>query len=99
MISTIDQNGQKLICSLELYRTVGYTPRHYSRWVKREIINNSSKGVDYFDLPIDPLAKRTPGRQGKKYLVTFDFAIAVCLMSKTELAKKLKFWLQIHKNN
>ncbi len=102
MISTTDQNGKKLICSHELYKKVGYAEAHYSRWVNREVIGNATKGVDYFDYPLVQNAKRGPGnihKFHKKYLVTFDFAVAVCLMSKTEIAKKLKLWLQIHKND
>jgi phage anti-repressor protein len=100
MISIVSQDNKPLICSIELYKKAGYAPSKYSRWLKREIIDNSIKDIDYFDITGEVIKKRAPGYHGKKYLVTIQFAIAVCIMAKTESAKKLKFFLQnIDKNH
>jgi phage anti-repressor protein len=96
MVPLIQQHGKTLFCSFDIYKAVGYSPASYSRWLKREIINNATKGVDYFDYEQETTQKRRPGYQGKKYLVTPNFAISICLMSKTEIAKKIKLWIQLN---
>lgn len=94
MITIYEQHGQRLVCSLEIYRTVGYNKTKYIRWLKTNIYDYAEKGVDYFDQQEAPSGKPIQGPKTTKYLLTFELAVAICLMSKTEKSKKLKKWLQ-----
>ena len=94
MIEIVEQDGKKLVCSLDLYKSVGYHPWQYARWLRTHVYNNAEKDLDYFDMQDTPSGKIASGPKCVKYLFTIELAITVCLFAKTESAKKLKTWLQ-----
>ncbi len=105
MITVFEQDGKKLITSIELYKKAGYSPSHYSRFLNIQLYNNAEKGIDYFDMTAENSLLITANlripkssiKYPKIYMITFDMAITICLIAKTDSAKKLKFWLQKNK--
>jgi hypothetical protein len=108
MISIIEVDGHKRVCSLDVYKNAGYLPKHYSRWVKTQLTNVAQKDVDYFDI-IDPDHQERfyPKSWNKRhqrlwekpglYFLTMETAILVCAMAKTVKSKKLRVFLQQNK--
>lgn len=107
MIDIVEYEGKKLINSLELYKTAGYLPKHYTRWIKTHFPDNAHLNIDYFDFSAPCLFPRNTNHRRelkwitsvkcKIYFLTIDMAITMCLIAKTEKAKKLKLFLQLHK--
>ncbi len=104
MITIIEHNGMKLVSSLELYRKVGYSNDHHVRWL-RDFISTADKDIDYFDITDKQHQNTFFPRTWQKshrvkqelYFFTIPFAISACLVAKTQNAKKLKLFLEIHK--
>lgn len=114
MITIIEHDGKKLVSSLEVYKNVTYNKRHYARWARTHILGYAKKNIDYFDitdenhqkalfththsLPNKSILFRNNCDIAPSFFLTLDLAISLCFIAKTENAKKLKLFLQIHKN-
>lgn len=104
MITIYTQGDKKLVDSLELYKKAGYAPQKYNRWLQMHIYNYAQKEIDYFDYqdiknrPLRKSGDQDMRFRAPRYLITIEMAITVCLIAKTESAKRLKIWLQNNKN-
>ena len=104
MITIIEHQGKKLVSSLEVYKRAGYSPNHHTRWL-RDFISTAQKNTDYFDITEkahqDNFFPKNWHHNSKikqeLYFLTIEMAISACLIAKTESAKKLKLFLQLHK--
>ncbi len=105
MITITEHNGRRLVSSLEVYKKAGYNPTKYARWFRVNLCDMGQKGIDYFDITekehqnkFFPKAWHHKTRISPElYFLTIETAITVCFMAKTESAKKLKLFLQLHK--
>ncbi len=79
----IDENG--MTTASNLYTFLELNPSQFSRWCKRNIINNNFaiKDVDYirFDIPVDTAVK---GQKKTDYKITSDFAKKLSMTGNTE---------------
>jgi len=109
MVTIIEYEGKRLVSSLDIYKQAGYSPCHHTRWL-RDITNIAQKNIDYFEIIninnqeiIFPYKNKYHTYNGKKStqqrpcFFTIEMAIYSCIRAKTEKAKKLKLFLQLHK--
>lgn len=108
MISVIEHEGRRVVCSLDVYKHAGYSPINYARWVKNQLHNHAQKDIDYFDITDrnhqETFFPKTWNHRHRAlwekpgiYFLTIDMAISVCFMAKTVKSKKLKAFLQLNK--
>lgn len=109
MIEVHEINGKRLVRSFDLYPLLGCSLVHYSRWAKKNILECGVKDFDYmvFDRgrlkgwpPIQEKRSRiktgrprSGGPRSDNYYVTIDFAKALCLVVKTNAAKRTRLML------
>jgi phage anti-repressor protein len=94
MIELHNKNGATVVNSVDLYKTIGYAPGKYSRWLTIHFYGYAQKEMDYYDCVAQEKKYTSAPKHPKEYWLTIDFAVSICLIAKTESAKKLKIYLQ-----
>lgn len=64
--------------------------KNYTTWIRRNVLGNGIEGKDYFK---EQNKQRRRGPKPETLMFTPEFARSLCLMVKTEKAKKIRFWL------
>jgi anti-repressor protein len=84
---TTQQDGNQVVSARELYETLGYDGSQFSRWAKKNIIENkfATESEDYigFDINVE-------GNGVKDYALAIDFAKKLCMISKTKIGEKVR---------
>lgn len=82
-----ENNGKKAISARELYLSLGYDKSQYSRWYKKNILENSFaiENEDYigFDIFVE-------GNKTLDFALSLDFAKKLCMISKTKIGEKIR---------
>lgn len=95
LIKIVENNGKKAVSARELYKTLGYTDSQFSRWSKKNIIENpyAIENEDYvgFDTNVE-------GNIVSDYALTTNFAKKLCMLSKTKVGEKIRdYFIEIEK--
>ena len=85
----IDENGMTSLKSL--YEFLGITPSNYSKWCKRNIIDNpfATEGIDYIPIRHEN-ENHTGGRPTYNYKLTSDFAKQLSMTVKNERGQEAR---------
>lgn len=80
----IDENG--MTTASNLYSFLELNPTHFSRWCKKNIVNNkfATENEDYIIIALDGENPRTGGRPKTDYKITSDFAKKLSMTGNTE---------------
>lgn len=95
LITITETNGKKAVSARELYKTLGYTDSQFSRWSKKNIIENpyAIENEDYvgFDTNVE-------GNIVSDYALTTNLAKKLCMLSKTKVGEKIRdYFIEIEK--
>lgn len=95
LIRISERDGKQAVSARELYKTLGYTDSQFSRWSKKNIIENlyAIENEDYvgFDTNVE-------GNIVSDYALTTNFAKKLCMLSKTKVGEKIRdYFIEIEK--
>lgn len=95
LIKIVENNGKQAVSARELYKILGYTDSQFSRWAKRNIIENiyAIENEDYigFDINVE-------GNIVADYVLTTNFAKKLCMLSKTKVGEKVRdYFIEVEK--
>jgi len=91
----IDGNEINAVSGRELYEKLGFDKSQFSRWSKKNIIDNgfATEGRDYIVVDI-----MSNGKDIKDYIVSIDFGNKLAMMAKTQEGEKLRnYFVKIEK--
>lgn len=82
-----DEKGNKLVSAKELYLGVGLDKSHWSRWSKKNIIEN-----EFFEENSDYIEVRHNGEGNETidYAINLDMAKHLCMMARTPKAHEYR---------
>ena len=87
LIQVKEQNGTQVVSARELYLKLGYDKSQYSRWYKKNIIENdfANENIDYqrFDTNVE-------GSPTIEFALSLDFAKKLCMIAKTKLGEQFR---------
>jgi len=85
----IDENGMASLKNL--YEFLEINPSNYSKWCKRNIINNpfATEGIDYIPIRLE-IENHTGGRPTYDYKLTSDFAKQLSMTVKNERGQEAR---------
>ena len=89
LINVQVKNNQQLVSARELYKGLNLKIR-FSLWVKKNF-DSFEEGQDFTSVSVDTEVQNNGGIQKRElqdYLLTIDMAKELCMMSKTERARK-----------
>ena len=92
---TTNEEGQQLVSAKELYIGLGLDRSNWSRWNKKNILNN-----DFFEENIDYIGVRhyDEGNETMDFAINLDMAKHLCMMARTENAHKYrKYFIECEK--
>lgn len=84
----INHNNRSAVSARDLYHQLGFNSSQFTRWVKKNILNNAftEKGNDWFDL-------MSNGKQD--FVLSLDFAKRLAMMARTERGEQIRnYFLQ-----
>lgn len=95
LIIIMDNGGKQAVSARELYKILGYTDSQFSRWSKKNIIENpyAIENDDYagFDTNVE-------GNIVSDYVLTTSFAKKLCMLSKTKVGENIRdYFIEIEK--
>lgn len=82
-----DGNGNKVVSARELYQKLSYDLSQWSRWYKKNIINNTFaiENEDWVGFDI-----KSSGNDTKDFALGLDFAKRLSMMAKTEVGESYR---------
>lgn len=82
-----DGNGKKVVSARELYQKLGYDLGQWSRWYKKNIVNNpfAIENQDWIGFDI-----KSRGNETKDFALSLDFAKRLSMMAKTEVGENYR---------
>lgn len=85
----IDENGMTSL--RKLYEFLGINPSNYSKWCRRNIIDNpfATEGIDYIPIRHEN-ENHTGGRPTYEYKLTSDFAKQLSMTVKNERGQEAR---------
>ena len=94
------KNLEPLVSARDLYKALDLK-RHFTDWIKQNLLTNFVEGVDYeASLISEPYNLQYPDKvqQLKDYYLTLDTAKNIAMMSKTEKGKQVRaYFIQVEK--
>lgn len=95
MIKITESNGKQAVSARELYKILGYNDSQFSRWSKKNILENpyAIENEDYagFDTNVE-------GNNVIDYALTTSFAKKLCMLSKTKVGEKIRdYFIEVEK--
>ena len=95
LINITENNGKKAVLARELYEGLGYEKSQFSRWAKKNILENpyAIENEDWmgFDINVE-------GNIVKDYVLTLDFSKKCCMLSKTVVGDKIRnYFIEVEK--
>lgn len=94
------KNLELLVSARDLYKALDLK-RHFTDWIKQNLLTNFVEGVDYeASLISEPYNLQYPDKvqQLKDYYLTLDTAKNIAMMSKTEKGKQVRaYFIQVEK--
>ena len=86
----IDENGMTTLS--KLYEFLEINPSNYSRWCKKNIINNpfATENIDYISFRHHEENQCLGGRPKTDYKLTSDFAKQLCMTVRNERGKQAR---------
>lgn len=96
LIRTVtNEYEEKTVMAKELYLKLGFNKTQWSRWYKKNIVDNpfAEEGKDF--MTFDVMAR---GNETKDFQITIDFAKKICMMARTEIGEKFrKYFIRVEK--
>ena len=97
LINIKENNGQIAVSARELYECLGYDKSQFSRWAKKNIIENpyAIENEDWtgFDINVE-------GNTVKDYVLSIDFSKKCCMLSKTSVGEKVRnYFIEVEKQS
>lgn len=90
-----NDKGQKLVSAKDLYLFLGYDKSQWSRWYKKNIIENQFCFENEDWVSIDIVSN---GNETKDFVLTLDFAKRISMMAKTEKGEEVrKYFIECEK--
>jgi anti-repressor protein len=85
IIKVTVQDGQQVVSAKELYSKLGYDSKNYSRWYKKNIINNdfAIENIDYSLVVIEKSISNS-GRLAQDFALQIDFAEKLAMLARTK---------------
>ncbi len=82
-----DGNGNKVVSARELYQKLGYDLSQWSRWYKKNVVNNAFaiENEDWVGFDI-----KSSGNDTKDFALSLDFAKRLYMMAKTEVGENYR---------
>lgn len=95
LIKIVETNGKQAVSARELYKILGYNDSQFSRWSKKNILENpyAVENEDYvgFDTNVE-------GNNVVDFALTTNFAKKLCMLSKTKVGEKIRdYFIEIEK--
>ena len=95
IIKITESNGKKAVSARELYDSLGYEKSQFSRWAKKNILENpyAIENEDWvgFDINVE-------GNLVKDYALGLDFSKKCCMLSKTTTGEKVRnYFIEVEK--
>jgi phage anti-repressor protein len=83
------EGGKRAVSAKQLYENLGYKGNQFSRWSKKNIVNNpfAVEKIDWIGLDINVEGNIIPD-----YVLTLDMAKTICMMSRTEVGHKIRMY-------
>lgn len=102
VIKVREESGKQLVSARELYIGLGYDLSHYTRWVKKNIIDNSfcEEGIDWCSFAIngEPDNETFNPNPTKDYALSIDLAKKLAMMARTEVGDRIRdYFIQCEK--
>lgn len=102
IIRVREESGKQLVSARELYIGLGYDLSHYTRWVKKNIIDNSfcEEGIDWCSFAIngEPDNETYNPNPTKDYALSIDLAKKLAMMARTEIGDRIRdYFIQCEK--
>lgn len=89
VIRVREDSGKQLVSARDLYIGLGYDLSHYTRWIKKNIIDNSfcEENIDWCSFAIngEPSNEVFNPNPTKDYALSLDLAKKLAMMAKTEV--------------
>ncbi len=87
IIKITEQNGRQAVSARELYERLGYNTAVWSRWYKKNIIQNpfAIENQDYVGFNI-----MLNGNQVQDFALSIDFAKRLSMMARTETGEQIR---------
>ena len=95
LMNITEKDGRQLVYARELYLGLGLDKSQWSRWSKKNIVNN-----DFFNENIDWAGVRhdVEGNEVQDYLITLEFGKHIAMMARTEKSHEYRnYFIQIEK--
>lgn len=86
---------EKIVMAKELYLKLGFTKTQWSRWYKKNIVENpfAEEGKDFITFDI-----MSNGNKTKDFEITIDFAKKICMMARTEKGEEFRrYFIEVEK--
>lgn len=97
IIRVREESGKQLVSARELYIGLGYDLSHYTRWIKKNIIDNSfcEEGIDWCSFVIngEPDNETYNPNPTKDYVLSIDLAKKLAMMVRTEIGNHIYDYL------
>lgn len=87
LIKVTEKEGKQIVSARELYDNLGMDLTHWSRWSKKNIIENDFV-VAHQDW--EGVAIMVNGNETTDYAITIDFAKRIAMMAKTEKGELIR---------
>lgn len=90
-----EKDGRQLVYARELYLGLGLDKSQWSRWNKKNIVNN-----EFFNENIDWIGVRhdVEGNEVQDYLITLEFGKHIAMMARTEKSHEYRnYFIQLEK--
>lgn len=95
LMNITEKDGRQLVYARELYLGLGLDKSQWSRWSKKNIVNN-----DFFNENIDWVGVRhdVEGNEVQDYLITLEFGKHIAMMARTEKSHEYRnYFIQLEK--
>lgn len=90
-----NEKGQRVVSAKELYLFLGYDKSQWSRWFKKNIIDNQFAFENEDWISIDIVSN---GNETKDFALTLDFSKRISMMARTEKGEELrKYFIECEK--
>lgn len=96
LISLSSVEGRQSVCARELYLFLGFAENQWSRWYKKNILENifAIKGLDYQELNI----MSSTGNPTRDFALSLDFAERLSMLARTEKGEQIRnFFIECKK--
>lgn len=102
VIRVREDSGKQLVSARDLYIGLGYDLSHYTRWIKKNIIDNSfcEENIDWCSFAIngEPSNEVFNPNPTKDYALSLDLAKKLAMMARTEVGNRIRdYFIQCEK--